>query len=180
MKAGAYSCYAANYHHTPAPIDVNNTGVFFLNSRLRGDDILDGVSNTIYLMEKGVDSFDFGWMSGTHATLRTVVDMSRVGEAPPRQPLPGMPEFGGAGDILHEDEAFPVDYELFRAKDSGGWANVSQEMISSSTGAAHPGAVMVAFGDGRVKAISIGRGNSTPMPELCHREDGRLPRPDDE
>ena len=47
------------------PIDVDNNGVFFLNSRLGYDDILDGTSHTIFLAEKRLDWSDLGWMSGT-------------------------------------------------------------------------------------------------------------------
>ncbi len=36
------SSLAGNHHHTEAPIDVTNTGVLFLNSRIRTEDIEDG------------------------------------------------------------------------------------------------------------------------------------------
>jgi prepilin-type N-terminal cleavage/methylation domain-containing protein/prepilin-type processing-associated H-X9-DG protein len=63
------SSYAACHHHVEAPIAADNKGVFFLNSRIRLDDIPDGTSNTIFLGEKRRDA-DLGWMSGTRATLR--------------------------------------------------------------------------------------------------------------
>ena len=51
-----------------APIDVDQNGVFFLNSSVRYLDIPDGSSHTIFVGEK-VD-FSLGWISGTRATLR--------------------------------------------------------------------------------------------------------------
>lgn len=65
-----YSDYAAVHHDQEAPIDVTNNGVFFLNSRVRYDDIKDGSSHTLFVGEKLTDAFDMAWMSGTRATLR--------------------------------------------------------------------------------------------------------------
>jgi prepilin-type processing-associated H-X9-DG protein len=65
-----YSNYAGLHHDTEAPIDVNNNGIFFLNSNVRFDDVLDGASQTFFIGEKVVQSGDLGWMSGTNATMR--------------------------------------------------------------------------------------------------------------
>jgi len=65
-----YSDYAAAHHDVEAPIDEKNNGVFFLNSKLRPDDLSDGTSTTLFLGEKLTDAFDLGWLSGTRATLR--------------------------------------------------------------------------------------------------------------
>ena len=64
------SNYAGCHHDSEAPIDSDNNGVFFLNSRLRFSQILDGSSQTILIgeMRPGPDSL--GWASGTRATLR--------------------------------------------------------------------------------------------------------------
>ena len=64
------SNYAAVHHDVEAPIDADNHGVFFLNSRLRVRDITDGTSHTLFLGEKLVEPDDLGWMSGTRVTLR--------------------------------------------------------------------------------------------------------------
>jgi len=64
------STYAANHHHVEAPIDTDNMGVFYLNSRTRFSEILDGSSNTIFFGEKISARSDLGWASGTRATLR--------------------------------------------------------------------------------------------------------------
>lgn len=64
------SSYAGCYHSDEAPIDIDNNGLLFLNSRMRYNQILDGSSNTILLGEKIALQNDLGWMSGTRATLR--------------------------------------------------------------------------------------------------------------
>lgn len=61
--------YAGCHHDVEAPIDSDNNGVFFLNSRIRFDDIEDGSSNTIFIGEVS-DPDALGWISGTRATLR--------------------------------------------------------------------------------------------------------------
>jgi prepilin-type N-terminal cleavage/methylation domain-containing protein/prepilin-type processing-associated H-X9-DG protein len=65
-----YSNYAGCHHDVEAPIDANNRGVLFLNSRITRDDLKDGAAYTLFLGEKLVDNFDLGWISGTSSTLR--------------------------------------------------------------------------------------------------------------
>ena len=65
----AMTTYAGCHHEVESPIDFDNNGVFFLNSRIRFDDIDDGSSNTIFIGEVA-DPDSLGWMSGTRATLR--------------------------------------------------------------------------------------------------------------
>lgn len=64
------SSYAGLHHDVEAPIDADNHGVFFLNSKVTYEDVSDGSSQTIFLGEKVSASGDLGWMSGTRATLR--------------------------------------------------------------------------------------------------------------
>lgn len=174
-ETGPCSSYAANHHHIPAPIDITNTGVFFLNSRLRQDDIFDGTSNTIYLMEKPIDDLDFGWMSGTYATLRNADGFLRPDKAPSRRSLPGMPDFVLPLDVKLKDGEFPVDYRFVAPKNSG--APIAPlASISTYAGSPHPGGAVFAYGDGRIGFLS--RQNLT-MQELCHRQDGRMPKTDD-
>jgi prepilin-type N-terminal cleavage/methylation domain-containing protein/prepilin-type processing-associated H-X9-DG protein len=67
----AQSNYAGNHHHVESPIDITNTGILFLNSRIRTEDIDDGASNTIAVGEKkGTWGSQLGWASGTNSTLR--------------------------------------------------------------------------------------------------------------
>jgi prepilin-type N-terminal cleavage/methylation domain-containing protein len=67
---GPTSDYAACHHDTESPIDADNNGVFFLNSRVQYRDIKDGSSHTIFLGEKLTDPWDMEWCSGTRGTLR--------------------------------------------------------------------------------------------------------------
>jgi prepilin-type N-terminal cleavage/methylation domain-containing protein/prepilin-type processing-associated H-X9-DG protein len=82
----AISDYAGCHHDVEQPIDVNNLGVLFLNSAIRGDDITDGASHTIFVGEKIAEeddegNFDLGWASGTRATLRNTGTRLNAGVA---------------------------------------------------------------------------------------------------
>ncbi len=63
------SSYVGCHHDVEAPIDADNHGVLYLNSRVGYDDITDGPACTILLGES-VNSAMLGWASGTRATLR--------------------------------------------------------------------------------------------------------------
>jgi len=52
-KPGAVN-YMACHSSTETPIDTDNDGVFFLNSKLRSRDIPDGTSNTIFFGEANI------------------------------------------------------------------------------------------------------------------------------
>lgn len=70
---GIASSYAGVHHWDEKPIDENDLGVFFLNSRLTPDDIKDGLKHTLFFGERSPEqplNSDLGWMSGTRATLR--------------------------------------------------------------------------------------------------------------
>jgi type II secretory pathway pseudopilin PulG len=61
--------YAGCHHHVEAPIDVDNSGVLFLNSSIRREDLWDGASQTIFVGEAG-SAAGLSWASGTSDTLR--------------------------------------------------------------------------------------------------------------
>ncbi len=61
--------YVGCHHDAEAPIDADNHGVLYLNSRVRYDDITDGLACTILLGETR-HGVTLGWASGTRATLR--------------------------------------------------------------------------------------------------------------
>jgi prepilin-type N-terminal cleavage/methylation domain-containing protein/prepilin-type processing-associated H-X9-DG protein len=63
------SSYAGCHHDVEAPIDLDNHGVFFRNSRIRHIDVTDGLSQTLFIGEVAEPS-PLGWMSGSRATLR--------------------------------------------------------------------------------------------------------------
>jgi prepilin-type N-terminal cleavage/methylation domain-containing protein/prepilin-type processing-associated H-X9-DG protein len=64
------SSFAGCHNDVEAPIAADNNGVFFLNSRVRDEDIEDGSANTIFLGEKRLRGGELGWISGTRSTLR--------------------------------------------------------------------------------------------------------------
>ncbi len=71
--------YAGCHHDREAPINDDNSGVLFLNSRVTYEDIPDGSSHTLFAGEivnltnsKEVVDKQFGWMSGTRSTLRNI------------------------------------------------------------------------------------------------------------
>jgi prepilin-type N-terminal cleavage/methylation domain-containing protein len=67
----AVTNYRGVHHDVEAPIDVDQNGVLFLNSRVRYEDIPDGSSSTIFVAEAVINwNSTLGWMSGTRATLR--------------------------------------------------------------------------------------------------------------
>ena len=68
------SCYAGCYNSVEAPIDKDNNGVLYLNSRTKFSDIVDGSSNTILVGEFNPDESNLGWVSGTGSTLRNTGD----------------------------------------------------------------------------------------------------------
>jgi len=75
-STSALTSYAGSYHDVEAPIDSDNDGLLFLNSKVRYSDIPDGSSNTILIGEKLAFSDDLGWMSGTRSTLRNTGDFA--------------------------------------------------------------------------------------------------------
>ncbi|RMG38620.1 MAG: DUF1559 domain-containing protein [Planctomycetota bacterium] len=64
------SNYAGCHHDEEKPIDAEQNGVLFWNSSVSVDDVTDGQRYTILVGEKANLPDDFGWMSGTRATLR--------------------------------------------------------------------------------------------------------------
>lgn len=66
----AYTSYAGCHHDVEAPIDSDNNGLLFLNSKVRFSDILDGSSYTFLIGEAPFEKGHLGWVSGTRWTLR--------------------------------------------------------------------------------------------------------------
>jgi prepilin-type N-terminal cleavage/methylation domain-containing protein/prepilin-type processing-associated H-X9-DG protein len=66
----ALTDYAGCHHDSESPINEDNNGVLFLNSRLRLSKVFDGLSQTILLGEIRDVSDSLGWVSGTRSSLR--------------------------------------------------------------------------------------------------------------
>jgi len=77
------SHYAGVHHDVEGPIDADNHGVLFLNSRIRHDDLTDGAGKTLLVAEKLAGRDDLGWMSGTRATLRNAGGLPQPATADP-------------------------------------------------------------------------------------------------
>jgi type II secretory pathway pseudopilin PulG len=101
----AYSDYAAVHHHLEAPIDVDNRGTFFLNSRVGYSDVKDGASHTVFIGEKLRIAGDLGWMSGTRATLRnTGVPINTI--------FGGLGRWGAARGRIDHPDGYPPGVQV--------------------------------------------------------------------
>ena len=63
------SSYVGIQGSNPGPIDADENGLFFANSRLRMSDIVDGRSSTLMLSETAV-SAPPSWVTGSRTTIR--------------------------------------------------------------------------------------------------------------
>jgi prepilin-type processing-associated H-X9-DG protein len=110
-----------------APIDVDNHGLLFLNSRVRFDEIYDGSTHTLLVGETRERADDLGWVSGTRSTLRNT---SKI-EIP-------QPQFGQPAPLEEDDTKKDVAESLF----VGGF------------GSHHPGGFNANFADGSTRFIT--------------------------
>jgi prepilin-type N-terminal cleavage/methylation domain-containing protein/prepilin-type processing-associated H-X9-DG protein len=78
----AQSSYVGCHNDVEAPIDKDNHGLLFLNSKIRYSDIEDGSSKTILLSEARLSPGGLGWVSGTRATLRNTGTKPNSGPDP--------------------------------------------------------------------------------------------------
>jgi prepilin-type N-terminal cleavage/methylation domain-containing protein/prepilin-type processing-associated H-X9-DG protein len=88
----ARSSYAGCHHDVEAPINDDNHGLLFLNSKVSYSDIYDGSAYTILIGEARTSREGLGWVSGTRATLRNTGQL-QSGRQPrfannPEQPRP--------------------------------------------------------------------------------------------
>lgn len=157
--AVATSNYAGNHHDVEAPIDVNNNGVFFLNSKLRMSDIRDGLAYTVFIGEKESDSpTDLGWMSGTRATLRNGNGGLAIGP----DVLDAAEDETGSGT---ESPDNPPDSDAIPNQED----EASKALVVGTFSSSHPGGYVVAFGDGHV---TFTRGGYSAA--LYNRDDGQV------
>ena len=127
--------YAGCHNDLEAPIDTDNTGVFFLNSSVKPRDISDGTAHTLFIGEKFCDpDLDLGWMSGTRATLRNTGAGLNVDK----------PKWQRYGRIpLEEEEG-----------QAGLAAGIEPSLFVGGFSSHHPGVVQFAFGDSHVSSMS--------------------------
>lgn len=127
------SAYVACHNSTEAPIDVGNDGVFFLNSRVRYEDITDGLASTIFVGETRAGEINAGWASGTPATLRNT---GVTPNAPPAGLIPVPPEAGGV--VAGDEDTKPL---MIRPNLVGGFSSP------------HPMGANFGFADGSVRFV---------------------------
>jgi prepilin-type N-terminal cleavage/methylation domain-containing protein/prepilin-type processing-associated H-X9-DG protein len=143
----ARSGYAGCHHDTEAPIDKDNHGLLYLNSKVRFSQIYDGTTVTILVSEALTSPTGLGWVSGTRATLRNT---SVIERGQPYLPRPAAP---GADD-----------------KDKSG------SLFVGGFGSYHPGGVNVGFADGSTRFLSQNV-DPAVLRLLGNRADGEIVKP---
>lgn len=141
--------YAACYNSIEAPINMENTGVMFLNSSITYDQITDGSSNTIFIGEQLFDKSDLGWMSGTRASLRNTGSFNW-----------GLPS---------NQYAFPNDSDEAQENQPA----IDPLLKVGGFGSYHVGGANFALGDGSVRFISENI-DAELFEQLGNRADGKL------
>ncbi len=144
-----HSSYVACHHDGEAPIDMDNVGVFTLNSSTRYEMITDGTSYTIFLGETRLPMTNvglslakrgpvglLGWMSGTRSTLRNASGIN-------------------VNDLAETDEVADPTGPV------GGF------------GSNHQGGAYFSWGDGSVRFLSDSI-DTTILHQMAHPADGEL------
>lgn len=169
------SNYAGCHHHVEAPIDQDNTGMFFLNSHIRPRDVSDGLSHTLMVGEKVVEETDLGWISGTRATLRNT-------GTPPAEPAPAglVPLVGEPGAWVAPNEQQPQQGPnppgappAPAPPQAKPGPAPDPALVVGGFGSAHPGGFNAVLGDGSCRFINR-LINPTAYQQLGHRADGKL------
>ncbi len=151
--------YAGCHHDLEAPIDADNHGVLFLNSRVRLAEITDGTSQTLLLGHKRLGAADLGWLSGTRSTLRNTgnpINASTVGGGV----LAQIGETTGPARVPIVNPAAPA-------------LNANPALVVGGFESDHPGGITTIFADGSVHFLSETT-NPTVFQQLGHRADGKL------
>jgi prepilin-type N-terminal cleavage/methylation domain-containing protein len=143
------SSYAGSQSHIETPIDSDNTGVLFLNSSIKHDDLTDGDAYTLFVGEHLPTPNPLSWMSGTNATLRNTGRKTSYSAA--RRSWTTNPPGG-----------LPTDAAL----QPGNLTAVG------SFGSFHANAAVgMLFGDGSVRYLTP-KINLEVLQQLAHRNDG--------
>ena len=142
--------YAGVHHDVEAPIDVDNSGVLFLNSSVKLRDISDGRSHTLLLGEF-LNGSGLTWWTGTNASLRNA---------------------GGGIDSGADASGYIAAIEA-AAPNGDVPLDETQALAVGSFSSQHEGGAYFALADGSVRFISarIDQGN---FRRLANRHDGEV------
>jgi prepilin-type N-terminal cleavage/methylation domain-containing protein len=145
----ARSAYAGCHHDAEAPIDDDNHGLLFLNSKIRYADIDDGSSVTLLVAEALTHPDRLGWVSGTRATLRntSVLEQSR----------PSLATNAAGGNAADDDKQMSATFV-------GGF------------GSYHHGGVNAGFADGSSRFLSLTT-DAQVLRQIGNRADGEIVKP---
>lgn len=144
----ALSSYVGCHNDVEAPIDKDNHGLLFLNSKVRYVDIEDGSSKTILLGEARVSSKALGWVSGTRATLRNT---SAIEQQPPIN-------LGPVDGVQDENK------------------KAAASLVVGGFSSNHPGGINAGFADGSTRFISENI-EPELLHQLGNRADGQIMNP---
>ncbi len=181
---GSESDYAAVHHDMEAPIDVNNNGIFYLNSEVSYEDVRDGTAYTLFIGEKLSEPNDLGWLSGTRATLRNTGTPINTTGLPAIAGGPGYLELeaqareseGLGGDLEEGAEEAGEVQDVGKANESkraDGQAGTVTNLFVGGFSSNHSSGANFAFGDGSVRFIQDGI-DPVKLQQLGHRADGKL------
>lgn len=158
---GAFSNYAGCHHDAEAPIDVTNNGSFFLNTYLRDQDFIDGRTYTLLVGEKLNTKNDWGWLSGTRATLRNTGTAINASSR------------AGGPLVMADDYAPGYDPSIAPGTSPVAPAGVQPTLLVGGFESRHPGGCHFLLGDGSVRFVA----ETIDMPTYAawaNRGDGQL------
>jgi prepilin-type N-terminal cleavage/methylation domain-containing protein len=142
------NCYAACHHDVEAPIDVDNNGVFFLNSSIRYREIRDGLSQTLFVGEMAPAPLAAAaWAVGTRLSLRNTGNVPGISTI-----YPDLPGGINAGTPAEKEKGL-LRVGSFSSPHTGGWQAL--------------------LGDGSVRLFSHST-NTSLLRRLANRDDGEL------
>ncbi|AMV39807.1 Type II secretion system protein G precursor [Planctomyces sp. SH-PL62] len=169
LRIGTFSCpsnpfsqamnYAACHHDVEKAIDVDDHGVFFLNSHITRADLVDGPAYTILVGETSMAGVLGTWAMGTSATIRNAGWGVNQEDA---QELVMQKRGAVAGRLF--------DPVVLQAMIEDG--TLTPELVGGFS-SKHPGGANFLMGDGSVRYLKS-RINRAVLRSLAHRSDGAL------